>query len=119
MATALPIQPNADTAPKEVAVVGFHRAAEAKKPSRRVSVAPGVYQRLDKNGRRVAGSFEFTFRDSTRRQVWQKATGTTKQEAVAQRTALVAAMSAGSSARRSNSHRAHVSVRSVTRSCGI
>jgi hypothetical protein len=53
-------------------------------PPRRVRVAANVYQRVDaRTGERVPDKFEFTYRDATRRQIWQTAKGNTKEDAIA------------------------------------
>jgi integrase len=71
-------------------------------PPRRVRVAEGVYQRIDrKTGKPVPGSFEFSFRDSTGRQWWQRAKGETKALAKAERAQLLARMHKGERVERS------------------
>jgi integrase len=61
-----------------------------------------VYQRIDrKTGKPVPGSFEFSFRDSTGRQRWQRAKGETKAAAKAERAQLLARMHKGERVERS------------------
>jgi integrase len=63
---------------------------------RRVRVAESVYQRIDReSGKRVAGKYEFTYRDATGRQVWQTSKGETKADAKAERAELLARMHRG------------------------
>ena len=70
---------------------------------RRVRVAEGVYQRIDrKTGQPVAGKYEFTYRDATGRQVWQTASGDTKADAKAERGELLARMHKGERVERTN-----------------
>jgi integrase len=65
-------------------------------PPRRVRVAEGVYQRIDRKTRKpVPGKFEFTYRDVKRRQVWQTAKGKTKAAARAERAQMLARLRLG------------------------
>ena len=59
-------------------------------------VADHVYQRVDRHtGKRVAGTYEFSFRDATGRQIWQTAKGDSKADAKTERTELLARMYRG------------------------
>jgi integrase len=70
---------------------------------RRVRVAEGVYQRVDRRtGRPVEGKFEFTYRDATGRQVWQTAKGTTRAAAKAERAEMFARLHRGDRVERTN-----------------
>jgi integrase len=78
-------------------------AKRKPRPPRRIRVAESVYQRPDpKTGKPIPGKFEFVYRDATHRQIWQKATGSTKAEAVAERAELMARMSLGERIERTN-----------------
>ena len=70
---------------------------------RRVRVAEGVYQRIDRStGKPVEGKFEFTYRDATGRQVWQTANGTTRVAAKAERAETFARLRRGERVERTN-----------------
>src|SRR5438105_1410396 len=67
-----------------------------RKPPRRVRVAEGVYQRIaPRTGLPVPGRFEFTYRDATRRQIWQTAKGGTRADAKTERAEMLARMRLG------------------------
>lgn len=71
-------------------------AEPARRPTRRVRVGEGVYQRIaSKTGKPVPDKFEFTYRDATRHQIWQTATGTTKADAKAERAEILARIRLG------------------------
>jgi integrase len=66
-------------------------APERRAHPRRVRVAQGVYQRIDRRtGKRVPGRYEFIYRDGTGRQVWQTAKGATKADARGERAETLA-----------------------------
>ncbi len=70
---------------------------------RRVRVAQGVYQRINRRtGKPVEGKFEYTYRDATGRQVWQTAAGITRADAKAERAETVARMHRGERVERTN-----------------
>src|SRR5215211_1006628 len=63
---------------------------------RRVRVGTSIYQRIDaKTGRRAPGKFEFCYRDSTGRQVWQTAEGDTLAAAKGERAEILARLRLG------------------------
>lgn len=68
---------------------------------RRIRVAESVYQRIDKkNGEPLAGQYEFTYRDSRNRQVWEKAA--TRTEARQKRAEIIARQAKGEKVERTN-----------------
>jgi len=61
-----------------------------------VRVGTSIYQRIDaKTGRRAPGKFEFCYRDSTGRQVWQTAKGDTPAAAKGERAEILARLRLG------------------------
>jgi len=71
-------------------------SASVRPYPRRIRLAECTYQRIDhRTGERVPGKFEFTFRDSTRRQRWQTAKGDTLAAAKAERAEMVARLHRG------------------------
>ena len=86
---------------------------------RRVRVGEGVYQRIGaKTGRRVVDKFEFTYRDTTGRQIWQTAKSRTKVEAKAERAETLARIRLGERIERTNLTVGDVARRWVERGIG-
>jgi hypothetical protein len=86
---------------------------------RQVRVSEGVYQRIDaKTGRRVADKFEFTYRDTTGRQIWQTAKSRTKVEAKAERAETLARIRLGERIERTGLTVGEVACRWVERGIG-
>ena len=106
MATTLPL-------------AGKPKSVEAQRPTRRVRVAEAVYQRVNQQtGLPIPGKYEFTYRDATRRQIWQTAKGTTKADAKAERADLVARLRLGHRVERTNLTVAAVARQWVERGIG-
>jgi integrase len=77
---------------------------ETRPAPRRIRVAEGIYQRVSpRTGLPVPEKFEFTYRDATRRQIWQTAKGTTKADAQAERMEIVSRMRLGQRVERTRS----------------
>jgi integrase len=72
----------------------------------------------ERTGQAVAGKFEFTYRDATKRQIWQTAKGTTKADAKAERAAMVARLRLGERVERTNLTVAEVARQWVDRGVG-
>ena len=87
---------------------------------RRVRVAEGVYQRIDRRtGKPVEGKFEFTYRDATGRQVWQTANGTTRAAAKVERAETFARLRRGERVERTNMSVSEVAQLWLERGAGV
>lgn len=90
---------------KPVIIVAMTSSMPGSTPvhPRRVRVAEGVYQRIDRRtGQPVQGKFEFTYRDATGRQVWQTARGSTRGDGKAERAETFARLHRGERVERTN-----------------